>query len=281
MISVVDFLRKTPELTVHTMTDFNFKYYHYSVEWKNGKSKGYGSGITPQEAQLKATFEMIERSVFHYFASVDTTSSGWSAHIKLELAQHNAKLELLERDAVLNAWLLQRPPLIRSDLKLQTGLFIQNPILEFGVGDNLSILGLIYESYGKKIFLSCADTSDARCIQKLSADVERAHLILSNPVFNNKILQFHFDSFNQTEPQSLAWLYKNQDPLRYENTEFNYTEFEVPLWDESTSFVVQANSQTLQKLFWGSAGIKNINRKRIQYISKNILNLNKKPHPII
>ena len=151
-----------PSLQLSQFKGDDFKYYHFAVKSETFKTCGYGDGISLEQAQIKATYEFIERVVFKTMGYSSESSSGWAAHTSLAEARLNAKNELIERDAVLLSWLAKCSPRLRKDLKLSSFSKTME-ILEFSKQKNYVVLGAIVQQASSKVLVavisSCCATS--------------------------------------------------------------------------------------------------------------------------
>jgi hypothetical protein len=135
----------------------------------------------------------------------------------------------------------------------------------------------------KKMMLStiCKKIEDG--IQKLEAESERAFQILKYD--SGKLdddMSLHHWAFNEVSKDELKWIYSGGPGIAFpKDLDFKHSLFYVPLWDESTAWVASASCAQLQPLFFGSANITNINRRRIKEVGGDSISLNRVPHPIL
>jgi hypothetical protein len=91
-------------------TPFEF-YFRTQINCDGQLHVGYGTGDIKLLALQKSVSESVERAIFKHTKERNggpTNTNGWAAHVSVDQAKRNAIEELLERDAVLVHWLIQR-----------------------------------------------------------------------------------------------------------------------------------------------------------------------------
>ena len=280
MSEVFDLFKIPPELSLMRYLDDNSSSHHFGVIDRKTGFKGFGGDPDILVAQTKALFELVERTVFKTIADGET-SSGWAAHSKSEEAKESAKLELIERDAILCSWLLRKSPKIIKKVYFKT--FNQEfEILQFGSGENFFVLGVVVEISDSRMLLSTCAASIQVGIVKLLVDSERAFDLLTTPnsISDPKLLMHH-NNFCDLAPADLQWLYKDGQGISYSELSFDFRVFKVPLWNGDVAWVVKAKSLDLQKLFYMNK-LSDLNLERLKVLSGSIdIKLNESLHPIL
>ena len=281
MIQQVNDFLKTSNFSVVNICNENDRFYHFKVTSRDFNVSGYGSCETSEGAQTKALFEMIERFVFQkYSYNSDITSSGWAAHSSVDLSRLNAKNELIERDVLMCSWLLRRAPLE----VLTEGFDILNSkaVHVFSKEPNLSIVGSFINLGEKKIYISCCTESIEMSFKKLQRDSERAIKILEKEnVFNgNSDLSKHYRAGLESSSKDVLWLSQSSDGIKIVDFGYEYTDFQVNLWDGSVVWVSKVVNRNLQKLFWGTKFFTHLNRRRLRSIGK-YTKINRLLHPFL
>lgn len=282
MIDSYDYFKNSPSLNVNKFFSIESEAFHYGVtDTKTGIS-GFGGDYGNLNAQKKAVFELIERTVFRFKAKDSTTSSGWAAHSSIEQAKKNAQFELIERDAILCSWLLKIPPMMVRYVKftLFSDFF---PVLQFGEGKNFFVLGVVLELNKKRIFLSVVSHCIESGIQKLKVDSERAFFILNDSSsIEDSIFSAHHENFCSLSKRQIEWMFLDGKGIKYDFFPTEYCIFEVPLWTTEVAWVVKATSHFLQALYYGNTQKEVINFSRLAelgYHTENSLNL--ETHPFL
>lgn len=99
--------------------------------------------------------------------------------------------------------------------------------------------------------------------------------------FDNQEILDHHKQFCNLPDAELDWIYSGGQGINYKiNTKFEYTDFEVPLWNNSTAFVSYARSNELQKLFYGD-NLKYLNNERLLGLAIEGFKINPFRHPIL
>lgn len=280
MIETFDYFKDEPRFSVFKYNFEGAKYFHFGIRDENTGYSGFGGAIDSATGQTKALFELIERTVFKTLGKKDLTSSGWAAHSSLDEAKENARFELIERDAILCAWFLRRSPAIVDYLTLDQAE--QVPILQFGVGKDFHILGIIIENKHSKMLLTTVCKSIAIGREKLKIDSERACGIITDrkAIKDKELSKYHLDFCNLSKAD-LSWIYSDGSPINYDkDIEFKYSCYSAPLWNNSNAFVVRAKSMELQELYYGT-DLDKLNIKRLKKIDPLTTEYNPLRHPVL
>ena len=284
MTSICASLFLQPELSVRKYSFFGARAHHYRVSSSQLDASGFGGDLDPLVAQRKALFEFVERMVFRQFREADDhSSSGWAAHESLDLAKRASRFELLERDALLVSWLSRTSPRYLGLTQPDSG-GSQMHLLEFGRGSDFVVLGMLLESdnHRSRMLISTCSSSVTDGIEKLRVDSERALILMRNQGNNlPEQMRLHQFEFCEALALDIDWLFKNGAGLIYPDIEFEYRSFEVPIWNGKIAYVCRAHSHYLQELFYGSAKIGNINRRRLRPLLSRPYRLNRMVHPIL
>jgi hypothetical protein len=283
MTDIYEYFKDKPFLSVAEIAVPKQNFVHSRVIDLRTGVAGFGSGESANESQTKATFEMIERSVFQqYTKGKSESSSGWAAHISLGEARKRAALELLERDSIMCAWILKRSPVVLKSIFIEAAER-EIKLLMFGDWGGSCVYGAIVEGdQNRKIFVSCAEASEEAAIVKISADAERAVLLLNDSVgISGAELHSHYEHFNKMPHEQIQWLFSGAEIIYEKQPRFSFEDIEVPLWDGSTAWVVCAKSKGVQQIYWGGRHLENINRRRLKKLVSKPYRLNRERHPFL
>ena len=281
MIQQINDFIKYSNFSVVDMTSKNDKFFHFKVTSKDFKVSGYGSCNTISGAQTKALYEMIERFVFQkYSESSDATSSGWAAQTTVDLSRLNAKKELIERDVLMCSWLLKVGPL--QIIREAHGILNTKAVQIFSKEPNLSVVGCFISNNRKKIYISCCADNAEASVEKLQYDSERAIKILdkNNSFASSTNLSKHFLAVQDVKENDLEWFNHQSNGIKIVDSGYEYTDYQVNLWDGTIVWVSKVVNKNLQKLFWGEQFFRNLNRKRLRSIAVNI-KINRMLHPFL
>lgn len=285
----------------------NLAYYYLSSEKAN--CKGFGASTQHKTALLKALSEYFERKSFLEVSKSETktrSTSGFATHPREDVAKENAISELIERDALLIAWLARYPPYWLSDnelLKLGSEeiLALKNSVnvagfrIKLGIvaktGDYFTIIGLAENFTGGQYFWAI-DTSCSKIITNAlkSAVVGSVFFcdIFNMNQYNNEkklitedliaepIDHLYYHGFRPTEKN---WLVNSAHQV----LELKLPEAQFKCRDKNMNFKLftfQAIGVNFQEYFVGSTKLENINYQRLNQLGLGDLTLNFTPHPL-
>lgn len=270
----VDIFLTPPSLEVARYRAPEGQYHHIMVTERSTGTSGMGGGLDSTEAQIKATFEWIERKAFRALGR--GTSSGWAAHSSPEAARLNAERELLERDAVLCSWLLRLSP-EQLGARPFPAFGASFPLLRFGKGEGFEAIGAVLEAPAGRILISACEASSAEAYAKLLVDSERARWILETGVHGDPAP--HHEHFCRMNADSLAWLYTAGTGIDYPRLSFTHELLEAPLWNRSTAWIASASCGELQPLYFGPTRAERLNLPRLRGLSSGPIN--EELHPLL
>lgn len=270
----IDIFLTPPELEVARYRGPEGQYHHIMVTERGTGTTGMGGGPDSTEAQIKATFEWIERKAFRAIGR--GTSSGWAAHTTPEAARLNAERELLERDAVLCSWLMRIPP-AQLGTKAFPAFAGSFPLLRFGKGEGFEVIGAVLEAPAGRMLVSACERTSEEAYAKLLVDSERARWILETGVQGDAAP--HHEHFCQMQPAALSWLYAPGVGIEYSRLTFKHDLLEAPLWNGSTAWIASASCPSLQSLYFGPTRAELLNLPRLRSLSNGPIN--EELHPLL
>ena len=226
------------------------------------------------------------------------TSNGMAAHLDFEHAAHNARLELLERDTVLTAWLLRSGPqkipdyVVLSDsrrrlLKLNEMPGITVRMGYFNAGSPVGLLGVTVD--GQSVIASAAASNLSEVVDQL---IRRAAIAVSG--LRSATPPEPLPILPQTAgPLDHLRFYLDKSPLGWLDWPVRIPVFSaIPIqtldvtadnpWARETGFrVARALSSDAQDLWFGPTTASTINLNRVSHLRKDFAceALHLEPHP--
>ncbi|MCB0377843.1 MAG: YcaO-like family protein [Bdellovibrionales bacterium] len=281
--------------------------FHFSAKHPDGKFSGFGTAFDEKLALKIAISESIERFCYQRLQQdlEAKSSSGFAVHETQELAAEGAQCELLERDAVLCAWLLKQPPQWFSEseldpfLKEQTSLFYSNGFdIKFGLlrisNGRFCCLGALLpydnrHSFGAVFSASC-NQNLIKSQESILKELRRAATVIFNrgaeenpprPKLNlHMTAQDHFDYYaNPLNLPKAKWLFEGTlSQPRESNFQVNIKTFQPLLNPSWPLYGAHASSSKLQNLYFGLSTFARINRRRLRKEWQRGQKLNKDLH---
>jgi hypothetical protein len=301
-----------------TVDHLNIGIHCLSIHFNNANGrvlKGFGASFIKNMAFIKAWAELVERYYLindAEFSINALNSNGFAAHIQTKLAKQNAVNELIERDVLMNSWLLKIPAKkieipnfdIYSNIKTNE---ILKKINEHGFKVTLGILGIcnkaivgismveeqIQKNLGAAIFTcanKCLDTvmsslliDSIFCINSLVGNKMQYKFTTQNEV--HKFIDHHNYYIQPTKKKDLMWIIDDKKNNITQYPKISKIKFKKPRtkWQFKGPFKVRrAISSNAQNIWTGITEVSKINFNRLSEITgysvkKTDLNFNLHP----
>lgn len=224
-------------------------------EIQDGKIRGSGAAVSPEEALNKAISEFIERRAFSENSKTlnAQTSSGFAAHLNANLAIGASRTELIERDLFLVCWYAQVMPawVPIEGLKLSARIFdFLNSFESLGIKIKIGVLAQCGSTTVSVGLLHFGDYSNGAASYGLATEAANSlqtaldKVILSLARIANLVITRKHSSLSLFEPISADEVRSPFQHLEYYLNPVN-RRFLDPWWESTSTEVFSVEAEKI------------------------------------